>query len=368
MEASYNKKERLLNIEAFRILAMLLIIAHHIMNSEFAISDNLRAGRYLMADDSCIVALFMDGFCIIGVNCFFLLTGFFNIQFKLRKLVYLILDLYIVSGLIRLVGWGSGQYTSAHQFIMELINPFSMYWFMTVYFILMLISPFINKLLENITAHMYFALIIIILFLFDFVGWLGTFGLLGIGTGYSIVHAICMYVIGNGAAKAKNIKLFDVIHRHSLQCTFAFLTMNIVYIFFNYILFADPQRTYQVYSYNSIINVFLSLALFDCFQNIQLKNEIVLKVVACLSPHVLAVYYLHSSSWIGYYRNLPVTYFDGINKIFFLFLYVPLVFLICVTIDKIKCWFYSDYVMKFSLSIENKLYQYWTYIVSKSFV
>lgn len=222
---SYTKieKKRLLNLEAFRIVAMLLIIAHHIINSEYAISNTLSAGQYLQPDYSHTIALCLDGFCIIGVNCFFLLTVFFNIRFKMRKLVYLIIDLYIVSGLIRLIGWGSGHYVSIHQFIAELINPFSIYWFMTVYFILILLSPFINKAIANISPNMYLALLLLIFLLFDFIGWMGSFGLLGIGTGYSIVHAICMYIIGNGLARINTLKIFDIINRYSVRCILLFV-------------------------------------------------------------------------------------------------------------------------------------------------
>lgn len=158
------KKIRKSNIELLRILAMVMIVAHHLaVHSGFS---GLSTGNRLWVR-------FISIGGKIGVDIFVLISGYFLVNaksFKLKKLIKLWSQIITYSSIIYFVFVLSGL---SPFFINELLKSlapisFTRWWFASTYFILYLVSPFINQMLRNFDKRQYLSYICLILGLWCF--------------------------------------------------------------------------------------------------------------------------------------------------------------------------------------------------------
>lgn len=117
-----------------RIIAMLFIVLHHLTINNIGLSaiethiDPSLTSQYLGTS-------FLDCFFIIGVNVFFLLSGYFGIKLKLGKIFRLLFKLYVFWILSALIAQAAGvsDFESWTDCIIKcLISP-SEYWFVLAY-------------------------------------------------------------------------------------------------------------------------------------------------------------------------------------------------------------------------------------------
>lgn len=145
------------NIELMRILLMTMILLSHLITH----------GKYDFPD-STIVLTTQDAviltFTRYHVNAFILISGFFGISLKFKKILSFLIMIFfwtMIGGCIDLLVFKTGAITNV---VASLLNPFMSGWFLIEYFALMLYAPFLNKGLENLSIKQF----TIILFLFLF--------------------------------------------------------------------------------------------------------------------------------------------------------------------------------------------------------
>ena len=86
-DVATGKKQRSSNLELYRIICMIMIVAHHYMANS-GLSSN---GGPLMLDYSSSKSMFLTIFGAwgkTGINCFMMITGYFmcNSKITIRKL------------------------------------------------------------------------------------------------------------------------------------------------------------------------------------------------------------------------------------------------------------------------------------------
>ena len=148
------EKKRESNIELLRIFAMLMIIAHHI---------GVHSGFNLSADMPFINKLwiqFMQMGGKIGVNIFVLISGYFLVTaeaVKLEKVIKLWLQVvtYALAFFFLFVFLGKIPFSRAgiHNCFLPITK--STWWFASTYFVLFLLSPYINSGLKTMTRENY---------------------------------------------------------------------------------------------------------------------------------------------------------------------------------------------------------------------
>lgn len=158
-------KIRQSNIELLRIAAMLMIVGHHmavhgiyhVMAGENAYSV-YSMGTQL---NKAFTSLFAPG-GEIGVAIFFMITGYFQIKKNTFSLKKIILQSFfygafctIAFGIIELLGGMAPLYVVKNigKFAMKAVfTPITgnVWWFVTSYIIIMLLSPFINRYLNKL--------------------------------------------------------------------------------------------------------------------------------------------------------------------------------------------------------------------------
>lgn len=149
-----NRSARQSNIELLRILAMLAIIANH----------SVVHGRVLYSPDTISVnrlwsqLIQIPGFC--GVDAFVLISGFFLISarsLKTTRIVKLWAQIFFYSVLLYVVFVAVGAVPFSLRTLFARLTPVTScrWWFASTYFVLYLLSPFLNRLLNAFDRKQY---------------------------------------------------------------------------------------------------------------------------------------------------------------------------------------------------------------------
>ena len=149
--------------------------------------------------------LFRPG-CTVGVGIYFMITGYFMINrysVSVRKIAALVLQCMfygifavIFFVIMRLTGHNFSQMNNITKTIVQyLFAPASsgIWWFITAYIILVLISPFVNKCVSHLNQKGFIMLIAIVWFFLYGLGILGDF--------YSLYKAVFFYILGGYSRK-----------------------------------------------------------------------------------------------------------------------------------------------------------------------
>ena len=149
------------NLELYRVIAMVLIVAHHyFVNSGLLIVTSV--------DPLSIKSLYLYLFGMwgkTGINCFVLITGYFMCasSITLKKFLKLMLEIYFYRTLIFVVFWICDYESISLQSLMRLVLPvtdvaenftgcFVLFW---------LAIPFLNVLIKNLTKRQHGLLLIL---------------------------------------------------------------------------------------------------------------------------------------------------------------------------------------------------------------
>lgn len=156
------------NIELLRIVAMLIIVAHHIaFHSDFAFGNTSISFNRLWVQ-------FIEMGGKIGVNIFVLISGYFGVSsayIKKDKVVKLWLQIFSYSVLCFLIAiLFLGENLGLKSLIKSFLPiTFSQWWFASTYFVLYLLSPFINRFLKSLDQKTYRNFLLLLFFMWCFI-------------------------------------------------------------------------------------------------------------------------------------------------------------------------------------------------------
>lgn len=154
MEQLQKPVRRQSNIELLRIICMLMIIAHHFsVHSGFDFSaDPLSLSRVWTQ------VLWSGG--KVGVDVFVLISGYFLVSgksMKISKILVFWLQIFTYSAVIFLIFLLCGKTEVNGYTLRTYLLPVSFegWWFVSAYFVMLVMSPFINRFLHALTARAY---------------------------------------------------------------------------------------------------------------------------------------------------------------------------------------------------------------------
>ena len=196
------KNTRKNNIELLRIISMIMIITLHILGHGGLL------GNFSPSSVKYYMLWILEGVCYISVNCFVLISGYFNIEskFSLRKLSILLLQVIFYSLIIYLTLCLTGLVQFSPLNLFYSLTPFTSgsYWFATMYIAMYLLSPFVNKLLNTITKTQHLKLILTTVSLFSIIPTLAFYSnTFNFGGGYGVVWFLVLYIIAGYIRKYK---------------------------------------------------------------------------------------------------------------------------------------------------------------------
>lgn len=168
------KMHRKSNIELLRIIAIFLIIVFHcVYKSGFSFEQDLSTNKLI------VKTFYMFG--ELGVNLFFLIMGYFMINgnFKIKKLILIIAQVFFYHLITIILGNYIGIYEiSNFRSLFATFFPITsnFYWYITVYILLYIFSPYITILCRNMTKATYQRFLVMLLVLYSFIPtFLGVF-------------------------------------------------------------------------------------------------------------------------------------------------------------------------------------------------
>ena len=192
MKNSVQHTRRNSNLELLRIIAMYMIVFIH---------ANLNLSTFCGGKSMIFFNGLVNGICNIGVTCFILISGYYGVQFKLKKLVkmecmmisYSLLEIL----LMYLVMPEQLQGAALLEQLVKSLLPFisRKYWFYSCYVCLMLLSGYIQKLIDALKQEEMKKLLILMIILFGVLPTIFYFELIP-DNGKGLVQMIMVYMIG----------------------------------------------------------------------------------------------------------------------------------------------------------------------------
>lgn len=321
--------ERNSSIELLRIILMVFIVMHHTINTVYPNFSNHGFAA-------------LDVVLHTAVIIFVLITGFFGLHFKTRRLLDLMLTLIFYSAGLTIL-YSALYKSSSPLTIVKSFFPVSSsaYWFMTTYVELYFIAPFLNKLFKQLTDERYITLLVVFAV---FVFW---FGLVWKGNicndGKDIVNFIFIYSIGHGLARYKTNR--TMIKFCSRKMSLTMLTICIIIVSMSTLL-PDSHNLFvhfmaYTYVYNSPFLIFLAVVIFNLFNSVTYHNHI----INYLSSSSLAIYLIHEHPLMRtVIYVIPFTSIDKSNGIRVLVIitgFAIAISIICMLADKLRALLFS---------------------------
>ncbi len=323
------------NIELFRIITMILIVAHH-----YVVNSGLLDLMYKDPMSYNSIFLFIFGaWGKIGINCFVFITGYFMCKSNItvKKFIKLLFEIMFYRIAIYIIFALAGYERLSMGSILKLFIPVRNIsdGFTDCYLVFFLFIPFINVLLNNLTQRKHILLIILSLFTYSFFGSVPGFSV----TMNYVSWFMVLYFISSFVRIYPN-HLFNKTLIWGLLSIFSVL-ISIVSIFVSiklYGRFGIYSLYYFIVDSNKLLAVITGFSLFMFFKSINIPYNKFINVVASSTFGVLLI---HANSdamrqwlWkdtlnnVGIY-NSPYLCVHAICS-------VLVIFAICIVIDQIR--------------------------------
>jgi len=163
-------KERNSNLELYRIIVMLLIVAHH-----YVVNSGLMS--VMKEEPLHIQSIFLYLFGMwgkTGINCFVMITGYFMCKshISLRKFMKLLLEVYfynvVITGIFLLTGYARPSFSTVFYALVPIqslgVN------FVACFMLFYLLIPFLNLLIQAMNPKLHLRLILLCLLVYSVIG------------------------------------------------------------------------------------------------------------------------------------------------------------------------------------------------------
>lgn len=333
--------KRNMGLEYLRICSMLMIILLHAIDHS-GLLKTIVLGSPLYYYEQFLYALVQ-----VCVNCFVLISGYFliNSKFKPEKLVSLWIEVVFYSLIIKIIMMIFGEIPFS---IFSLVSCFvpvltGRYWFVTIYFGMYLLSPFINSAIKAMNQKQHGSLLILLFVLFSvMISIYPSFKGMNSGNGWGLTWFIVLYFI---AAYIRRYHIPNGRWKKHLLVFFLCPVLMLIMLWFAQRLGINifVVMVENFWRYDSFPVLIASMALFLAFlnrNNTFIKSERIQRLVIGLSKTTFGVYLIHAHAnlcteimWqrIGMVTNLDAWWFPvyqiGV---------VLIIFILCAILDNVR--------------------------------
>ena len=305
------RQGRMANLELLRCVAMMMVVVLHYLGKGELLAD-LTGDRLKGAQ---IVAWLLECFCIVAVNVYMLISGYFlcTSSFKISRLIRLWLQVWVYSVVFGLAGALSGVMTGTDfdaHYLLTLLFPVSMghYWFMTAYVFLYLLLPFLGIAVQRMTRQQLQVALGLLFFAFCILKSVLPIRLEMDGQGYDCLWYLCVFLA------AAYIRRFGIpFLENKKHCLILYAACCLLVFAGTFLLRAVYLHTQALgrmlkicLEYNHILPFLAAVGLFGFFAGMQVKGKWT-RWINWAGPYTLGVYLLHENlglryswqSWLG---------------------------------------------------------------------
>lgn len=280
-------KQRNASFELLRILAITMVIVLHALGHG-GILDAYEFGRF-----GYILGWSFKSLCLVAVNCFVLITGYFmvNSQMKLSRLLKLIAQVWFYSVICLVITKVVFKQPVGLKALICALFPLTgnQYWFATAYAVLLAVSPLLNKLIRSMNKKEHLTAIVLLTVVFSIVPTIFFWGRSSISSGYDFVWFTVLYLT------AAYIRLYGF-PLSGKQCVVGYFAIAVVAMLSNIamaivtkMVFGAPKRVNLLFEYNSVLFFVSSVFLFVAFAKTNVQNAAA-KAIAGLGKYVFGAY------------------------------------------------------------------------------
>lgn len=298
------EKVRMANLEMLRCIAMMMVVVLHYLGKGDLLG-NLTEGNL---NTTQLVAWVLECFCVVAVNVYMLISGYFlsTSSVKLSRLLKLWLQVWVYSVSIGLLAAFTGILPAEEfdtHYLLSLLFPVSMthYWFMTAYVFLYLLLPFAGMAVRKMSKVQLKLALSGLLLVFCVMKSVLPFRLETDNMGYDCIWYLCVFLT------AAYIRRFGIpFLQKKWRCVCLYVAASLA-------VFTETMCLHQVYlrtgslelimkialEYNHILPFLASVGLFMTFLMTDVSGALA-KVVNRIAPYTLGVYLLHENLGVRY--------------------------------------------------------------------
>lgn len=302
------KETRNIRIDSLRTTMMVLIIGLHLSSIIF----DIQATKAIHRDVFSSLLVSFRSLLFIGVSGFAFISGYYGIKFSLKKMIRYELMAVSMGCLNLILGVFVIKQISLTKALIFL-TPFSsqVCWYLTAYFILMLVAPFINEGIKSLEKR-HFQTIICILFISNYV-----FDFLHHRNGTTVLLLLVIYLFGQYLRTYPSSFLL----KNNFAIFVGALVIQFALSFCGSYLGIEKISLLLENNHNPL----LIFAVVGLFYNQKGKPQETKfhSFLAKLSPYIFAVYICHvellsylPSSYLNFFHSALLNYLFAIVLIF----------------------------------------------------
>lgn len=331
-------KQRNFGLDILRIISMVMILTLHYLDKGGLLGKENNSNFYY------IFYYWLEAVSIIAVNVYVLISGYFLVEteFKWKKVLKLWGEVifYSITIYLILIIFGHKEIQ-----IKELVKSFfpiltKEYWFVNVYLMMYILSPFMNKLIYSLDKEQYRKLLVILIIGFSIYGILPSEYTFDSTGGYGIIWFVCLYLIAGYIrlhfnSSIKSIRYVGIYFSCTILITICMLLIDWLC---NYL--GRATLIGKILQYNNIIVLIESIAIFMFFKQLNIKGNKLMKIVKITAPCTFAVYLIHEQYALRTILYDKILYIEmcyyNPYSIFISIGSIMLMFLMCIIIELIR--------------------------------
>lgn len=283
-------KTRLSNLELYRIIVMLLIIAHHYV---------VNSGVYAVIGETpwtpaSLGLLLFGAWGKTGINCFVLITGYFMCKSEIsaKKFFKLFLQIMFYRIVFNIIFWVTSYNPFTLKGLLLCLIPIRSIntGFSPAFLIFFLCIPFLNILIRNMTERRHVLLLCLMFFLYVFLGTLP-----GFSVRMNYVSWFCVLYLISSYIRLYPKKIFDSTKLWGVLTLVCLAASAATVVFFTYTKahFGFGSFYSFVQDSNTFLAVATGVASFMFFKNIKIPTS---KFINTVSSTCFGVLLIHANS------------------------------------------------------------------------
>ena len=292
------------NLELLRCLAMMMEIVLHYLDKGNLLPELTDSG----IGSAGMAAWLLESFCIVAVNVYMFISGYFLCcsSFKLSRLLQLWLQLWAYSVTFGLIGALTGVFREATfdtHYLLTLLFPVTMrhYWFMTAYVFLYLLLPIVGLAVKRMTRQQMQMALALLLAVFCLAKSVLPVSLEMDSQGYDCLWYVCVFLT------AAYVRRFGVPFLEKKGRGILLYVCCCLMIFAGaFLLRAVYLRTGRLdtrlgmcLEYNHVLPYLAAIGLFGAFAWLRIQGRAA-GIVNRVAPYTLGVYLLHENIGLRY--------------------------------------------------------------------
>lgn len=327
------KQPRELNVELLRIVLMIMIVCHHFLMRGRGL-HLLYTSESTHINHDALQGLFIDSFLIMTVNCFIFISGYYGIKFRVKTILSLFIQAVTYSiGIDIVFGLLNGETLSFDTILNGLLSvPNGQWWFITTYFFLYLLSPFLNLAGKHLSEYQFLYILGVLTLINFIIGFILNPDSLGVLNGYSLFSFICIYFYGQAFGLYIDFRKGKFFY----LMVYVICSLLIFGMFFTSMKYLNIGLAWRAFFYNNPLVLISAISFFFLFKSFKISYS----RISFFSSSVLAIYLIHehprSADFLTDNLNRIATTYTLGSVYVTLFLIAVLLFVCGTLIEKVR--------------------------------